>query len=63
MNKTELIGGLLIIGVVLFASSVIALSKYQPIEQENRDLYCEMIEIHEETGGDYGWPPFDGECE
>ncbi len=35
----------------------------KPIEQENREIYCEMIEAYKKTGGDYGWPPFDGECE
>lgn len=33
------------------------------IEQENRAIYCEMTEIYKKTGGDYGWPPFDGDCE
>jgi len=27
--------------------------------------YCEMVEIHNETGGEYGWPPYRDniECE
>lgn len=32
-------------------------------EQLQRDHYCEMVEIYEQTGGEFGWPAFDGECE
>ena len=26
-------------------------------------LYCEMVEIWDQTDGEYGWPPYKGECE
>ena len=26
-------------------------------------LYCEMVEIWDQTDGDSGWPPYKGECE
>ena len=32
-------------------------------EQDQRDRYCEMIELWAETGGDAGWPPYNGKCE
>jgi len=28
-----------------------------------RERYCDMVQIYERTGGDAGWPPYDGECE
>jgi len=31
--------------------------------QKQRDRYCEMIALYDETNGDAGWPPYDGECE
>ena len=34
----------------------------QTEEQTQRDHYCEMVQIHKDSGGEYGWPPFDGEC-
>jgi len=32
-------------------------------EQSQRDRYCDMIELWAETGGDAGWPPYNGNCE
>lgn len=32
-------------------------------EEIQRQHYCEMVHIHKDSGGQYGWPPFDGECE
>ena len=32
-------------------------------EQAQRDRYCDMIELWAETGGDAGWPPYNGNCE
>jgi len=32
-------------------------------EQAQRDRYCDMIELWAETGGDAGWPPYNGKCE
>ena len=31
-------------------------------KKAERDRYCEMLEIWEETDGEYGWPPYKGEC-
>lgn len=27
-------------------------------DQKTQDLYCEMVEIHKDTGGEYGWPDY-----
>ena len=31
--------------------------------QEARSLYCEMVAAWHSSGGEYGWPPFEGECD
>jgi len=30
--------------------------------QKQRDTYCDMIELWDETNGGAGWPPYKGEC-
>ena len=30
--------------------------------QQARSLYCEMVDAWHTSGGEYGWPPFEGEC-
>jgi len=32
-------------------------------EQAQRDRYCDMVKLWAETGGDAGWPPYNGNCE
>jgi len=31
--------------------------------EAERSHYCEMVEAWEQSGGEYGWPPYDGKCE
>ena len=31
--------------------------------ERHAELYCEMVDIWHETAGEYGWPPYKGECE
>ena len=31
--------------------------------ERQAELYCEMVQIWDQTGGEYGWPPYKGECE
>lgn len=32
-------------------------------EQEGRYAdYCEMVELYKSSGGEHGWPPYQGEC-
>ena len=31
--------------------------------QQARSLYCEMVDAWHQSGGEYGWPPFEGECD
>jgi len=40
------------------------LGKSDNLEAQNqRDTYCDMIALYDETNGEAGWPPYDGECE
>jgi len=40
------------------------IGKYDNLEAQNqRDRYCDMIALYDETNGDAGWPPYDGDCE
>lgn len=34
----------------------------QAEEEAQRALYCEMVQINKDSGGQYGWPAYDGEC-
>ena len=31
-------------------------------EQAQRDRYCDMVELWGQTGGEAGWPPYNGKC-
>jgi len=32
-------------------------------KRQERERYCEMLDIWNETDGQYGWPPYKGGCE
>jgi len=32
-------------------------------KRQERERYCQMLELWNETDGQYGWPPYKGECE
>ena len=32
-------------------------------KRQERERYCEMVDIWNETDGQYGWPPYKGDCE
>jgi len=61
MIKRYLIGAG-IAGAFILAYGLIGTADMQ--EQERQaEQYCEMVEIWAETGGDAGWPPYNGKCE
>jgi len=58
--QTAAIGAL-----VLFALAIAGTSDYAEEVRADR-FYCEMVEIHQASGGEHGWPDFDNkwdECE
>jgi len=32
-------------------------------KRQERERYCQMVDMWNETDGQYGWPPYKGECE
>lgn len=30
---------------------------------KNRQHYCDMVQLYQDTGGQSGWPTYDGECD
>ena len=56
--------GLAVVALALVFISVILLSNedYKDAVQA-QSLYCEMVQAWKQSGGEYGWPPFNGECE
>jgi len=40
----------------------LAYAAYGDVEAEQKQaaLYCEMIQIHADTNGEFGWPPSKG---
>lgn len=41
----------------------LALAGHEQSEEEiKRAHYCERVQDWKDSGGEYGWPPFDGEC-
>ena len=43
--------------LVLFVVCVELLSSMPP-EPNPEDLYCEMTQLHIDTGGEFGWPAY-----
>jgi len=42
----------------------VILSGQERIEEDiQRQHYCDMVQIYKDSGGQYGWPAYDGECE
>ena len=52
------------LGAALFLAmlSIVGNMEAEDRKQE-RERYCEMLDIWNETDGEYGWPPYKGECE
>ena len=52
------------LGAALFLAmlSIVGNMEAEDRKQE-RQRYCEMLELWNETDGQYGWPPYKGECE
>jgi len=32
-------------------------------KRQERERYCQMLELWNDTDGEYGWPPYKGDCE
>jgi len=52
------LGAALFLGMLSIVGNMEAEDKRQ-----ERERYCQMVDMHHETGGEYGWPPYNGECD
>ena len=52
------------IGAALFLAmlSIVGNMNAEDKRQE-RERYCQMLELWNDTDGEYGWPPYKGDCE
>ena len=52
------------IGAALFLAmlSIVGNMNAEDKRQE-RERYCQMLELWNDTDGKYGWPPYKGDCE
>ena len=32
-------------------------------KRQERERYCQMVDMWNDTDGQYGWPPYKGDCE
>ena len=51
------LGGLVVLGLIALGNVI----DDQPDDlEQQRALYCEMVEAFKATGGEYGWPDYKG---
>ena len=51
------LGGLVVLGLIALGNVI----DDQPDDlEQQRALYCEMVETFKNTGGEYGWPDYKG---
>ena len=52
----------LLIGAAFLVAMGLAGTADREEAERQRAQYCEMVELWHESGGDAGWPPYEGEC-
>lgn len=53
---------ILMLLLLLIALGWVGNMDFEEVVQSNR-TYCEMVELHKSSGGEYGWPPYDSNIE
>jgi len=52
------------LGAALFLAMLSSVGNMEAEDRkQERERYCEMLDIWNETNGEYGWPPYKGDCE
>jgi hypothetical protein len=51
-----------IAGALILAYGLVGTADIEQ-QRDEREQYCEMVELWAKTGGDAGWPPYNGKCE
>jgi len=54
--------GLLVAAAIVAAIGLAGNADLMEAERQ-AEQYCKMVDIYHESGGEYGWPPYDGECD
>ena len=57
--ETFVLGCVVIVLGLAVALGGVAVDQSDDLEQQ-RALYCEMVETFKNTGGEYGWPDYKG---
>lgn len=53
-----------ILGMAAFLAVMVLIGNMEAEDAKaEREHYCKMLDIYEKTDGEYGWPPYKGECE
>ena len=52
-----------IVLAMFFALMILVSNEDFKDAHQAQSLYCEMVAAWHQSGGEYGWPPFEGECE
>jgi len=55
----------LLVGAILAAclAGLYLTSTGQSTAEQERALYCKMVDAWHDTNGKAGWPPYDGDCD
>jgi len=48
---------------MFFALMILVSNEDFKDSQQAQSLYCEMVSAWQQSGGEFGWPPFEGECD
>lgn len=59
MNPLKLAFVLYVLFFCIIVFTLTSEADYQA-EQQQLNIYCEMVEIYQNTNGQYGWPAYDG---
>jgi len=52
------------LGAALFLAMLSIMGNIEAEDRrQERDRYCDMVDMWNETDGEYGWPPYKGDCE
>ena len=54
---------LLLLGAAMLAALGFVGNADRKEAERHAEQYCEMVEIYHESGGEHGWPPYNGECD
>ena len=63
MSEGRILGLCVAAIAVVFASVILLSNEDYKDAVEAQSHYCEMVQAWKQSGGQYGWPPFNGECE